>query len=374
MNKTELLEKFHEIAVSPRAQMDRYLAEGKKVVLAAPVYTPEELVHAMGAVPMGVWGADVELNKAKTYFPAFICSIVQSIVELGMNGDYKGASAIMVPHLCDSLKAMGQNFHCAVPEIPFIPVCYPQNRKPEYGLEFTISAYERVVRDLAAATGLTLKPDALAASIAVYNEHNAVMRELSAALAIHGEITACQRSDIFKSAFFIRKEEHTALVRQLLKALQAEPAERTDKIPVMISGILADSPKFNKILDENALHIVVDDLANQSRQYRTDAPVTDDPMRDLAVKFQNTDNCSLLYDPKKGRVGYIVDLCKKNRVKGLIIAITKFCDPEEFDYPLIKRACDENKIPNVMVEVDRQMVEYGQVQTTLDAFREVISE
>ena len=70
MNKTELLEKFHEIAVSPRAQMDRYLAEGKKVVLAAPVYTPEELVHAMGAVPMGVWGADVELNKAKTYFPA----------------------------------------------------------------------------------------------------------------------------------------------------------------------------------------------------------------------------------------------------------------------------------------------------------------
>ena len=142
----------------------------------------------------------------------------------------------------------------------------------------------------------------------------------------------------------------------------------------MISGILADSPKFNKILDENGLHIVVDDLANESRQYRTDAPVTDDPMRDLAVKFQNTDNCSLLYDPKKARVNYIVDLCKKNRVKGLIIAITKFCDPEEFDYPLIKRACDENKIPNVMVEVDCQMVEYGQVQTTLDAFREMISE
>lgn len=41
MNKTELLEKFHEIAVSPRAQMDRYLAEGKKVVLAAPVIPPK---------------------------------------------------------------------------------------------------------------------------------------------------------------------------------------------------------------------------------------------------------------------------------------------------------------------------------------------
>lgn len=371
MNKTQLLDKFHEIAVSPKAQMDRYLAEGKKVVLTAPVYTPEELVHAMGAVPMGVWGADMELDKAKEYFPAFICSIMQSIVELGMTGAYEGASAILVPHLCDSLKAMGQNFRVAVPQIPFIPVCYPQNRKPEYGLEFTMAAYERVARDLEKATGLTLTPDALAASIQVYNEHNAVMRQLDEALAAHPEVTACQRSDIFKSAFFLTKEEHTALVKELLQALNSTPGEPGDKLPILVSGILADSPKFNQILDEYGLYIAADDLANESRQYRTDAPVTGDPMRDLAAKFQNTDNCSLLYDPEKKRISFLVELCKARKVKGALFVITKFCDPEEFDYPLLKRACDENGIPNIMVEVDRQMAEYGQIQTTLEAFCEM---
>lgn len=372
MNKTELLAKFHEIAVSPRAQMDRYLAQGKKVVLTAPVYTPEELVHAMGAVPMGVWGADVELDKAKEYFPAFICSIMQSIVELGMSGAYQGASAILVPHLCDSLKAMGQNFRVAVPQIPFIPVCYPQNRKPEYGLDFTIAAYQRVARDLTEATGLTLTDEALAASNLVYNEHNAVMRQLDQVLAAHPEINACQRSDIFKSAFFLPKEEHTALVKELLQVLDGERGESGDKLPILVSGILADSPKFNQILDENGLYIAVDDLANESRQYRTDAPVTGDPMRDLAAKFQSMDNCSLLYDPEKKRIPFLVELCKTRGVRGALVVMTKFCDPEEFDYPLLKRAFDDNGIPNVMVEVDRQMVEYGQIQTTLEAFCEML--
>ena len=37
----EILNKLHEAAASPRAQMDGYLAQGKKIVLCAPVYTPE---------------------------------------------------------------------------------------------------------------------------------------------------------------------------------------------------------------------------------------------------------------------------------------------------------------------------------------------
>ena len=71
------------------------------------------------------------INQAKKYFPAFICSIMQSILELGINGEYKGISAIVIPSLCDSLKCIGQNWKYAVKDIPFIPMTYPQNRKPE---------------------------------------------------------------------------------------------------------------------------------------------------------------------------------------------------------------------------------------------------
>ncbi|MBR6311761.1 MAG: 2-hydroxyacyl-CoA dehydratase, partial [Oscillospiraceae bacterium] len=126
MEVREILDVFR--SADPSALKAKYLAEGRKIVLTAPVYTPEEIIHSMGLVPMGVWGADVLLERSKRYFPAFICSVVQSIVELGMRGTYDGASAIVIPSLCDSLKVVGQNWKYAVPGIPFIPMTYPQNR------------------------------------------------------------------------------------------------------------------------------------------------------------------------------------------------------------------------------------------------------
>ena len=366
----DTLKKFHEAASSPRAQMDKYMAEGRKIVLTAPVYTPEEIIHSMGYVPMGAWGADMELNRAKEYFPAFLCSIVQSILELGIRGEYKGAEAIVIPSLCDSLKVLGENWKYAVEGIKFIPMTYPQNRKPDYGIAYTKAGYERVIKDLTELGG-SFDEAELAKSIKIYNAHNAVMRRIDEALAMHPEITAAERSDIFRSAFFMLKEEHTALCEELLAELGE--GEGAGKLPVLVSGILTDAPELNKIFDDFGMHIVADDVAAQSRQYRTDAPEEGDPMQALAVKFADMDNCSVLYNAKKPRVQWIVDTAKERGAKGVIVILTKFCDPEEFDYVMIKRACDAADIPAALVEVDRQMVHFEQVRTNLETFRDMLA-
>ena len=371
MTVNELFAKLHEVAANPRAQMDRYLAEGKKIVLCAPVYTPEEIVHAMGFVPMGAWGADTELRRAKEYCPAFLCSIVQSILELGINGIYDGASAIVIPSLCDTLKTMGENWKYAVPSIPFIPMTYPQNRKPAYGVAFTKAGYERVIRDLEKLGG-TFSDEKLAASNAVYNRHNAAMRKLEQVLAKHPEVTACQRSDAFKSAFFLTKEEHTALIEELTAALEQQ-TPGAEKTPILLSGILADAPAFNAILDEMGLHIVADDVAAQSRQYQTDVPESGDALTALAEKFANMDNCSVLYNAAKPRVKWIVDTAKARGAKGVLVALTKFCDPEEFDYVMIKKACESAGIPITVVEIDRQMVQFEQARTNIETFRDMLN-
>lgn len=366
----DTIRKFHEAATSPRAQMEKYMAEGKKIVLTAPVYTPEEIIHSMGFVPMGAWGADMELNRAKEYFPAFLCSIVQSILELGINGAYKGASAIVIPSLCDTLKTLGENWKYAVDDIKFIPMTYPQNRKPDYGIAFTKAGYERVIRDLEELGG-KYDPEALKESNRIYNAHNAVMRKVDEALAAHPEITAAERSDIFKSAYFMTKEEHTALCKEFLSELGEAGAE--DKLGIVVSGILTDAPQLNAIFDDMGMHIVADDVAAQSRQYRTDVPEMDDPLQALAVKFANMDNCSVLYNVKKPRVQWIVDTAKERNAKGVVVVMTKFCDPEEFDYVMIKRACEAADLPLALVEVDRQMVHFEQVRTNIETFRDMLT-
>ena len=372
MNKQELLACFHEAATSPRKLMDKYLAEGRKVVLTAPVYTPEEIIHSMDMVPMGVWGADTQINEAKKYFPAFICTIMQSIVELGIKGAYDGASAIVIPSLCDSLKVIGQNWKYAVKGIPFIAMTYPQNRKPAFGHTFTKAGYEYVIKGLEEATGAKFDEEKLAESIKVYNAHNEAMRALVPVLAANSEITCAQRSDIFKSAFFMRKEEHTALVCELIDVLGKEAASEP-KYRIMTTGILADAPGLLEIFDDNNMRIVCDDVAAESRQYRTDSPVDGAPALDrLATKFCETDNCSVLYDVEKKRVYKIVEDAKASKAQGVLVLLTKFCDPEEFDYPLIKRACADAEIPCVLIEIDRQMVNYEQARTAIETFKDLL--
>ena len=370
MSTAALLEKFHHAAANPAEMKEKYLKEGKKIVLVN-YYAPEEIVHSMGFVPMAAWGADTEIKDAKRYFPAFICSIMQTMLELGMNGTYDGASAIIIPSMCDSLKVAGQNWKYAVPSIPFIPMTYPQNRKPAYGEAFVKAGYERVISDLEKATGAVFSDEALKDSIAVYNEHNQVMREVSDLLAEHPEITAAQRSDIFKSAGFMTKEEHTALVKEFMTSLKKETPSAKKKIRIVTSGILADSPSLLSILDDNGYQIVWDDVAAESRQYKVDAPEDDTALDSLAKKFCLMDNDTLLYDAEKNRVKMITDQAKKYHADGVIVVMTKFCDPEEFDYPLIYKACQNADIPVLEIEVDRQMNNYEQARTLIESFKEI---
>lgn len=374
MNIQEILKQFQEIASNPAKQKEKYIKAGKKVILTAPVYTPEEIIHSMGMVPMGVWGADVEINNAKKYFPAFICSIMQSIVEMGMKGAYEGASAIVIPSLCDSLKVLGENWKYAVPSIPFVPMTYPQNRKPDFGIAFTKAGYERVIADLESTTKETFDDKKLADSIHIYNKHNEVMREVAAVIAAHPEISAVQRSAVFKSAFFMLKEEHTALVQELITALkqESEPAQN-QKIKIMTTGILADSTNLLEIIDEYGLQIAADDVAAESRQYRTDTKKADTALDALAEKFAQMDYCSVLYDVEKKRVDMIIEQAKQTKAKGILVILTKFCDPEEFDYPLIKKSGEAQGLPVILIEVDRQMVNYEQARTMIETFRDMMA-
>ena len=87
------LDAFIEIANDPRKQLDAVLAEGKKAVGIMPYYAPEELVYAAGMVPFGMWGAEIQVSESKRYFPAFYCSIVHTVLDLAIRGEFSGLSA-----------------------------------------------------------------------------------------------------------------------------------------------------------------------------------------------------------------------------------------------------------------------------------------
>ena len=160
----EIINEFKAIADNPRKAMDDYKKEtGKGAVGIMPVYCPEEIVHAAGYLPIGMWGAQKkQISKARTYLPPFACSIMQSVMELQLEGVYDDLEAVIFSVPCDTLKCMSQKWKGKCPTITFT---HPQNRKIAAANVFTKGEYEVVKEKLEQILGVKITDEAIENSI-----------------------------------------------------------------------------------------------------------------------------------------------------------------------------------------------------------------
>lgn len=57
---------------------------------------------------------------------------------------------------------------------------------------------------------------------------------------------------------------------------------------------------------------------------------------------------------------------------GVVVCMFKFCDPEEFDYPVYKKELEEAGVPMLYIEVDQQMDSIEQLRTRIQSFAEIL--
>ena len=369
-----ILDQMRAVTENPTQTVAVYMEKtGKGAVGCIAPYTPEEMVHAAGYLPIGLWGGQVELNRVRAVLPAFACSIMQSVKELELTGRYDILSAVICPSVCDTLKAIGQKWSRS--DIPMIQFVHPQNRKLPAAMTFLTREYQSVRERLEAAIGERISDEAIHQSIDIYNLQRQTMREFAQTAADYPDlIDPLDRHLVFKSAFFMRKEDHTALVRTLIDMLKAEPKKEWDGLKVVVSGITVEPDSVLEIFKEMKLAIVADDLVHESRQSRVDAPDGENPLERMAQQWQNMYGCSLAYEQEKTRVPMLRELYEQKQADAVIIAMMKFCDPEEFDYPMIKLEMESNHIPLLQLEIDQQIQSVEQLRTRLQSFVEMIGQ
>lgn len=368
----ELLVCCRSVAADPKAQLAAFVDEGKQVVGCLTYFCPEELVYAADMVPMGIWGANgVQLAEAKRYYPAFICSVLQTTLELGIRGEYDQLTALMVPILCDSLKGMGTNWEYGVKTVPVINVAHAQNRKCKAGVTFTASQYRKISHELEQLAGRPITDADVARGIRICNENRAALRAFIAAAGKHPElISPLDRNAVIKCGYFMEAPVHTELVRKITRLLEESPETPWKGLKIVTTGILADAPELLRILEENHIAVVDDQILQESVSFREDVPVTEDPYIGMAQRIGAVEGCSVLYDLGKKRASMLVEQAKAAGADGVLFVLTKFCDPEEYDFVPVKRMLQQAGIPLLQIEVDQQMTNYEQVRSAVQAFAE----
>lgn len=331
------------------AEMER---TGKRAVGCMLEFCPEEIVYAANMLPVGLWGADIELREVKRYFPAFFCAPIQQSMELALQGAFDGVlSAVIVPILCDALKSAGQNWRIAVPEIPMIPVVYPQNRQIKAGQRFMESELREVKARLEQICGRPISEDALNRSINVYNEYRLSMQEFSSVASRHTDvITAFARHNVFMNGFLRDKADYTMLVRELTSELKKLP-EVKPRRAVALTGIALDTERVLRCMEENGFAVTADMLAQESLQVETLVPENGSALERIAAWWSNVRCSSLTLDEKKLRADKLVEFVSSGLADGIIVAMPAFCDPEEYDYPILCEALQQKGIAQIGLEL-----------------------
>ena len=141
---------------------------------------------------------------------------------------------------------------------------------------------------------------------------------------------------------------------------------------MVLSGIYQDIPAITAILDDNKIAVVADDLAKESRAFARQVPEEGDAIEALADGWCGLRADTELYDPKKEHIDVLVQKAKDSGAGAVVILLAKFCDPEEFEAPLVTRAVRAAGLKCITVEVDQSTESYEQARTQVETLAELL--
>ena len=371
----DILAQLREGAEHPWRAVEQAKAEGRAVAGCVPYFFPLELVHAAGMHPIELWGGGSSTGAAGSYYPAFYCSLLFTLMERVLDGSYDDLDCVIVPTTWDGLRNLEENWKFARPDAAIIDVVQPTVRTTPEAHAYMVQQLHRVAERLETITGSRITERAMRTSIALYNRQRAALRRFSALAARHADsIAPCMRQAVFAAARSMAVERHTALVEQLDDALAALSVHEFPGIKVVLTGVLVDSPSLLVELEKNGIAVVGDLTISESARYSHDVPGRVDPFDSLAALWERVRGVSVALDPLKERGELLAALVRERGADGVVMCSVKFCEAEEFDAPVMKQQLEAQNIALLVLEMESQEVASEQAATRIQAFAEMLGD
>lgn len=370
----EIIEQLKKNALHPdKAIAKSVLETGKEAVGCFPIYTPEEIIYAAGYLPVGMWGGKTDISRADKYLQSFCCSIMRSNIEYGMKGTYDKLKAVIIPTFCDTLKCICENWKVAVPHIPLMPIVYPQNRLLDVGFTYLVEEFDKIRKQMESLFDISISEEDLEEAFVVYEDYREAMRDFVETAKNHpNTIDMKTRHLIIKSGYFMDKKIYTDMIVKINKELKKNPCEEFNGPRVVGTGLLFEPVELLDTFVENNISLIADDFAQESRQFRVISRKEGTVLEKMAYRIVDQRGCTFLYEEKKTKGSMLINMVKENNAQAVVVCMMKFCDPEEFDYPIIKEELDNAGIPILYLETEMQLDSYEQVRTRVQSFAEML--
>jgi len=327
-------------------------APGRKAIGYMPVYVPRELIHAAGMLSVGILGGGdaLEVIQGDAYYQSYICRIPRSTIELGLTGRLDCLDGMLFPSICDVIRNLSGMWQLLFKDKYVRYVDVPQNYQDEVGGRFYVQEMQHIRDDLGKLRGKAITDAELNASIAVFNENRRAIRDLYAYRAAKPwQAPTSEVYLVLRAGMVLPVEEHTALVRDYLAAVEQMPRPKRDNARVVINGAFCEQPPLAliKSIEMSGCYIVDDDFMLVTRWLLDDVPEDRDPLDELSKAFLHRSAATAAkYDATREEKGvFLMKQVKTRGAEGVIFAAPSFCDPALLERPMLQDVLAKHKIP-----------------------------
>ena len=342
-------------------------ALGREVVAVMPIHYPRAMLRAHRLHPIEIWGPPhVTRHEGSRHFQAYTCDIVVKATSFLRSGGIAGTKAILVPHTCDALQGMasvlGDFLH---PEQRVLTLYLPRGRRTS-DRQFLREELQRLAARLAEVSG---HEPGHADWTEAFEAEDAADAALADLYQRRGRLAVSDR-DFYRT---IRSREYLTAEQFCEQAASLPEGDRPRRgVGLMMSGIVAEPLELFDQIEAMGAYVAADDLACGFRRVYSPSRAQDPFERsaDRLLKGPPDPTCG---SPVRDRVDALLTRMRAAGAVGLLIYDPKFCEPELFDVPLLRKHLSEVGFPVLHVEFEMGETLPHQTLSRSEAFVETLS-
>ena len=352
---------------------------GRKAIGYMPVYVPRELIHAAGMLSVGILGGgdQLEVIQGDAYYQSYICRIPRSTIELGLTGRLNCLDGMLFPSICDVIRNLSGMWQMLFKDKYVRYIDVPQNFQDEVGGEFYISEMQILREDLARLAGREITDADLNASIRVFNDNRAAIRELYVYRATKPwQAPTSEVYLVLRAGMVLPVEEHTVLVREYLAAAELVQRPRRDNARVVINGGFCEQPPLAliKSIEMAGCYIVDDDFMLVTRWLLDEVPADANPLQELSKAFlHRSATTAAKYEATREEKGvFLMKQVKTRGAEGVIFAAPSFCDPALLERPMLQDVLTKHAIPHTAFKYSENTGQMAPIREQAGTFADSI--
>ena len=369
MKESVTVEKFRELFETRDAVAAEWKKTGKKIVGCVSTYTPEEIIYAAEALPVGVLGKVESFSKADAYLPSFACQFMRGFLEMLLEGRHEYLDLVTLPSLCDSMRG----FYAIWKQISDNPYAYllhyPTNRSEE-AFEYFAEEVERFKNFMEKFAGKDISEKDLRKAVDVYNENRRLLKKLYWLRRKESPpISGVEALEVVLSSMTTPKDLHNQLLEKLLSEITEREEYPEGGVRLLVSGHVIDDPEVLRVIEDSGGIVVSDDLDSGSRYFWSLVNSGTNAIEGMSRRYVKIP--SPYGSPVSDRMKYLKVMVKAFQVEGVVFLTRKFCEPYLFDYVTLGRAVKEEGIPSLYLEYEYPLAR-GALKTRVEAFVEML--